>query len=220
MADLQVIYNAPLESTFASGTLELKREGVYIDSAGRKAPAYQKAVIGADRSLTDVQTGLPLRTVAAAPGDPVGGPIDWVETLYVLRADGSPMPDPKRQTRRIPGAYTREGMLDLHLPGSALDPAGVIPVRDPTVLPRPFEGFGVTTLREIDFLLDPGRIVYFGVIANLGGAPFQVRHHVLGQAGTPMTVPVRGSREFVGGRSALSLLPVNGQAFDYSVVVS
>lgn len=213
--ELLVVYNAPLPPDFVSGTLELKRAQVYIDGAGRKAQAYQKAVIGADRSLTDVQTGLSLTTIATGPDETLGGPIDWVETLTVTN-----LPDPLRQTKRIPGAYTRPGILDLHLPGGSLDPGGVIPVRDPTVLPSVFEGAGVSVLHEIDFLQDPGRVVYFGVIANIGNTPFQVRHHVQGQAGTPMTVPVRASREFIGGRTALSLLPVDGQPYSYSVVVS
>ncbi|WP_295818038.1 hypothetical protein [uncultured Deinococcus sp.] len=115
--EVLVVYNAPLEANYHSGFLELKRESVDIDSAGRKAPAWQRAIIHPDRRLTDLQTGLPLTTIVQGPDDPTFGPLDWVETLNYTRPDGTPLSDPKRQTKRIPGVATREGFLDLHVPG-------------------------------------------------------------------------------------------------------
>ncbi|WP_412027008.1 hypothetical protein [Deinococcus yunweiensis] len=112
MAEVLVIYNAPLPVDFESGTLELKGRQVFIDRAGRKAQAYQKAIIHPDKSLTDVQTGLPLTRIVQGPDDPPGGELDWVETLTVTN-----LPDPLRQTDRIPGVATRDGFLDLHVPG-------------------------------------------------------------------------------------------------------
>lgn len=121
MADLLVQYTAPLPPNYRSGTLTLKRPGVYIDAAGRKAQAVQHGTILADRSVIDVQTGFPMRTIAAADGDPAGPDIDWIETLYVADTQGALLPDPLRQTRRIPGLYTSAGNLNLHLPDEDAD---------------------------------------------------------------------------------------------------
>ena len=115
MAELLVRYTAPLPADFASGTLEIKRYDVYVDTNGRKAQAYYRATINADRSLTDAQTGEQLSIIAAGPGDPDGGYLDWVETLQVAG-----LPSPLRQTARIPAIYTAEGQIDLHQPNFAV----------------------------------------------------------------------------------------------------
>ncbi|MDO4263652.1 MAG: hypothetical protein Q4C67_05590, partial [Deinococcus sp.] len=114
MAELTVKYTAPLPDGFTSGVLEIKRPHVYIDSQGRKAHAYHLAKINPDRSLTEMQTGLPLKIIAAGPGDPAGSELDWVETLVV---EG--LPEPLRQTDRIPAVYTAAGEIDLHRPNAA-----------------------------------------------------------------------------------------------------
>ena len=112
MAELVVKYTAPLPDGFTSGVLEIKRPHVYIDSQGRKGHAYQLARINPDRTLTEVQTGLPLKIIAAGQGDPVGE-LDWVETLEVQG-----LPEPLRQTARIAAVYTAPGELDLHRPSA------------------------------------------------------------------------------------------------------
>lgn len=111
MADLLVRYTAPLPAGFTSGTLEIKRAATYVDAQGRKAQAYYRATIRSDRVLLDSQTGQALRIIAAGPGDPAAGELDWVETLNV-----SGLPTPLRQTARIPAVYTAPGEINLHQP--------------------------------------------------------------------------------------------------------
>ena len=111
MAILDVLYTAPLPAGFISGTVTLKRDEVYVDQDGRKALGSQQARINSDRSLTDVTTGQPLRTVGQGPGDPLGGLLTWVETLVVAG-----LPDPVRSSHRMSGIYTAAGQLNLHQP--------------------------------------------------------------------------------------------------------
>lgn len=108
---LDVLYTAPLPAGFVSGTVTLKRDAVYVDQDGGKAVAIQQARINSDRSLTDVTTGQQLRTIGQGPGDPLGGPLTWVESL---RLTG--VPDPVNSTHTMSAIYTAAGQLNLHQP--------------------------------------------------------------------------------------------------------
>ncbi|WP_288481967.1 right-handed parallel beta-helix repeat-containing protein [uncultured Deinococcus sp.] len=108
---LDVLYTAPLPAGFVSGTVTLKRDEVYIDGAGNKAVPFQQARINADRTLTDVTTGQPLQTIGQGLGDPLGGPLTWVESLRITG-----VPDVVNSTHTMPAIYTAPGQLDLHRP--------------------------------------------------------------------------------------------------------
>ncbi|WP_288403837.1 hypothetical protein [uncultured Deinococcus sp.] len=82
-----------------------------MDQDGRKAVALQQARINSDRSLTDVTTGQPLRTIGQGPGDPLGGLLTWVESL---RLTG--VPEPVNSTHTMSAIYTAAGQLNLHQP--------------------------------------------------------------------------------------------------------